>query len=73
MLIRLVMWLTRAGGAAFALGGIGFFVSAWQARSFGFVLMGIVALAVGAFLMSIRAAPGDRLEYGLFRRDRPVY
>jgi O-antigen ligase len=70
MLLWLIMWLTRVGAGVFVLGGLGFFVSAWQARSVGLVVMGVIAIAVGTFLISIRAAPGDRLEYGLFRRRR---
>lgn len=71
-IIRLVMWLTRIGGGVFALLGMGFFVAAWRDRSIGLVLMGIIVIAVGTALISIRLAPGDRLEYGLFRRNRPT-
>lgn len=67
IMVVLVMWLTRAGGVVLSIGGLGFFVSAWQAHFLALVALGIIALEIGATLTSIRASQGNRLEYGLFR------
>ena len=65
-----VIWLTRIGGALFVLGGIGFFVLAWNDRSVIPFLMGFVPLAFGVVCMSVRRTQEGGLEYGLFRRSR---
>ena len=60
-----VLWLTRIGGAVFALGGLGFFVVAWQDGTFAPVAMGLATLAFGIVCMSIRRTQEGGLEYGL--------
>jgi hypothetical protein len=70
IIIWLVMWLTRLGGATFVLAGLGFFVTAWQDRAVVPIVMGIITIAIGAVLTSIKVVPGDRMEYGLLRPKR---
>ena len=70
IIVTVVMWLARVGGAIFAVAGLGFFVSAWVERSVGLVAMGVITIAFGLFIMSIRATPTGSLEYGLFRSRR---
>jgi hypothetical protein len=65
-----VMWLTRIAGTVFALGGLGFFVAAWQDKSSALVAMGLAVLAFGLACISIRRSHDGRLEYGFFRRTR---
>jgi hypothetical protein len=65
-----VMWLTRIAGTVFALGGLGFFVVAWQDKSLSPVAMGLGALAFGVACTSIRRSHDGGLEYGFFRRTR---
>lgn len=64
------MWLTRVAGGVFALFGFGFFVSAWQAKSFAFVVPGLLFIAFGVACVSIRPTRNGGLEYGLFRAKR---
>jgi hypothetical protein len=67
-LTQLLIWLTRIGGAVFALLGVGFFVSAWQERSWAPILFGILAIAIGIVVLSFRIGPDGRPEYRLLRR-----
>lgn len=57
-------------GAVFAAVGLGFFSLAWSDRSIVPVAMGLVTVAFGVFMMSIRATLDGGLEYGLFRLRR---
>ncbi|MHB8812126.1 MAG: hypothetical protein ACYDAE_02585 [Steroidobacteraceae bacterium] len=65
LIILIVLWLTRAGGVAFILFGLGFFVPAWRDKSGGLILMGIIAIVFGVVLTSIHAPSPDRLQYRL--------
>lgn len=67
-LIQLVIWLTRIGGVVLGLFGVGFFVSAWLARSLALVLFGIFAIAIGIVLLSFHIGSDGRPGYRLLRR-----
>lgn len=67
-LIQLVIWLTRIGGGVLGLLGVGSFVSAWQDRSLGLVVFGILAITIGIVLLSFRIGSDGRPEYRLLRR-----
>lgn len=70
IVIWLVMWLTRTAGVIFVLVGLGFFVTAWNAWAIPPVLMGVITIAIGVVMISIRVVPGQRMQYGLFRPRR---
>jgi hypothetical protein len=70
VIVWLVMWLTRLAGAIFVFFGLDCFVTAWQERAASLVVMGIITIAFGAVMLSIRIVSGHRLQYGLFRPRR---
>ena len=69
-IVLAVVWLCRIGGAIFCVAGVGCFVTARTERSMVPVLFGIVAIAFGAVVASVRATRGGGVEYGIFQLRR---
>jgi glucose uptake protein GlcU len=70
ILTQVVVWFTRAAGAVFVLGGLGFFVAAWTERSLVLVVLGIITGVIGAVLISVAVSQDHRIVYRLLRWTR---
>ena len=69
--LPVITWLTRFAGATIAVGGLGFFASAWTERSVTLAVMGVVTIAVGAIIKWLFAlTKNGSLEYRLVRSNR---